>query len=161
MRVRLATLRQAFDGLDIFALCVDGENGAAVDGLAVHDDRAGSAVAAIADLLAPVRPSLLRSASSKVTRGSTVRFSRFPFTWRVIGTGPGPTDSEAFWPRALFCRTPAPRVPPRLTPRIKPRRETPAPVSGFVSFLFLEFTSAPRSLTTTNISEPLAGNQSP
>ena len=120
-RVRLATLREAFNRLDIFALSVYCENAAGQTALPPIITVHAPQLPRSQTFFAPVNSSCWRSASSKVTRGSTVRFSRFPFTWRVIGTGPGPTDSEAFWPRALFCRTPAPRVPPRLTPRIKPQ----------------------------------------
>ncbi len=49
--MRPVTLSDAFDGLDFLALRVNGEHGATVDHLAIHDDGAGAASAAIADAL--------------------------------------------------------------------------------------------------------------
>src|SRR5262249_46302237 len=42
---------QTFDGLDVAALRIDGEDGARVDALAAEDDGASSTGAAVADLL--------------------------------------------------------------------------------------------------------------
>ncbi len=50
-RMQLAVLRDAFDGLDVFPLRVDGQDGATVDHLAVHDDGAGAAGCPVADFL--------------------------------------------------------------------------------------------------------------
>src|SRR6267143_869662 len=52
-RVELAVLRQPLDRHDVGAVRLDGEEGAGLDGLAVHDDRAG---AALARVTADVRP---------------------------------------------------------------------------------------------------------
>src|SRR5260370_11255224 len=49
--MRPVTLSDAFDGLDFLALRVNGEHGATIDHLAIHDDGAGAASAAIADAL--------------------------------------------------------------------------------------------------------------
>src|SRR5260370_22111907 len=49
--MQFAVLRDAFDGLDIFALRFDGQHSATVDNLAVHDDGAGAAGGPITDLL--------------------------------------------------------------------------------------------------------------
>ena len=54
------------------ALHLDGERRARVDGAAVDDHRAGAAGAAIADALVAGEVRRVRSASSSVTRGSTV-----------------------------------------------------------------------------------------
>src|SRR5256712_9146969 len=46
-RVQLAVLRQPLDRHDIGAVRLDGEEGAGLDGLTVHDDRAGAALARV------------------------------------------------------------------------------------------------------------------
>src|ERR1700730_6550910 len=46
-RVHLGVVGEAFDGLDVFALRVDGERGAAIDCLAVDDGSASAAGTAI------------------------------------------------------------------------------------------------------------------
>src|SRR6185312_14241266 len=74
---------------------------------------------------APVRSKLSRSASSRVTRGSSWAFSFFPFTQRVTGTLPGPSSftssAVASADTSLTSGTAAD------TPEIfrKSRRETP------------------------------------
>src|SRR5262249_41214549 len=48
-RVELTILFQAFDGPNLLALRLDGQRRAGVDGLAVHDHRAGATGGAVAD----------------------------------------------------------------------------------------------------------------
>src|SRR3954468_7555371 len=50
-RMRLGGRPDTFDGLNIFALRVDGEHSATIDDLLIHNDGAGAASAAIADAL--------------------------------------------------------------------------------------------------------------
>jgi hypothetical protein len=94
--------------------------------------------------LAPVRSRWLRSASSNVTRGSTVSLTGLPLMVRAIGTGPGPTKPDVAGGAACASRpsTLAPIAPlPRPTPRMKRRRETP--LSGFLPGPVLELTMLP------------------
>ena len=75
---------------------LNGQQVARINRLAVQQDRAGSANAAVADFLAPVRSRWSRKASSSVTRGSTVSLCAWPLILRVMATGPGPTVVS--WP---------------------------------------------------------------
>ena len=70
--MRIASLREAFDGLDLLALRVDGQHGAAVDALPSMMTVQAPQVPRSQTRLAPVRSRWLRMASSSVTRGSTV-----------------------------------------------------------------------------------------
>ena len=58
-RMELAVLFEAFDGHDLAAVGLHGEDRARLDGAAVHDDRAGAAVARVAPDVGAGEPQVL------------------------------------------------------------------------------------------------------
>ena len=78
----------------------------------------------------PVISRRLRSASSSVTRGSTLSGRDWPLIWRVRENSPGPRRPDSFWAASAMgltaVRRPVAAVPTPM-PLRNPRLETPGP----------------------------------
>ena len=117
---------EAFDGLDVAALRIDGEDGAGVDALAVEDDGAGSTGAAVADLLGAGVIQVIAQRVEQRDAGLDGEVDGLAVDVEGDGDGAGSDDiggGGAAW--ASLSRRPVPTAPvPMPMPPRNPRRET-------------------------------------